>query len=39
MNLDEFKNLLVAFKFDHLFIDEKGKNDDTLTFKKLIREF
>jgi len=39
LSLEEFKNLLVAFKFDHLFEDSKGKKDETLTFEKIIKEF
>ena len=39
LSLEEFKGLLFAFRFDHLFYDEHGKLDDVLTLKKLKQEF
>lgn len=39
LTLEEFKGLLYAFKFDHLFLDQYGKPDDVLTLQKLKREF
>lgn len=32
LSLEEFKGLLYAFRFDHLFYDQHGKADDVLTF-------
>ena len=39
LNLRETKNLLQAFKFTHMFVDEFGKPDDTLTLAKFRKEF
>lgn len=39
LTLEEFKNLLYAFKFDNLFFDSLGKPDDVLTLQKLKDEF
>jgi hypothetical protein len=39
LNLEEAKDLLKAFKFDHLFIDQEGKEDDVLTYQKIAKEF
>ena len=35
LTLDEFRQLLHAFKFQYLFVDEFGKPDEVLTLKKL----
>ena len=39
LSLEEFKGLLYAFRFDHLFYDQYGKHDDVLTYDKLKTEF
>ena len=39
LTLEEFKGMLYAFRFDHLFFDQYGKPDDVLTMKKLKKEF
>jgi hypothetical protein len=35
LTLDEFRQLLTAFKFQYLFEDEIGQPDEVLTVKKL----
>jgi len=39
LTLDELKPLLKAFKFNYLFEDDFGKEDDTLSLKKFKNEF
>jgi hypothetical protein len=39
LTLEEFKGLLYAFRFEHMFLDQYGKPDDVLTLQKLRKEF